>query len=179
MLLQALHAFCLSDVTLCIPHNDPASFVRCLAPYLKVPPTDPAATPHEKRRGAERLLCILSIISSLLGKLDRLPPEAAQDLENDLVQLINAHHYVQVNLQCFCSCIALSYGLILPSYGLHIALGFIMMCKHCCLAIAYTLAAASHLKMSHPRDTRGIALLTLVLRDSGKVQLPFQKVCTC
>lgn len=95
-MLQALHAFCLADVTLCMPPNDPTSFARCLAPYLKVAPADPAATAHERRRGAERLLCILSIISSLLGKLDRLAPEAAQDLEADLVQLINSHHYVQV-----------------------------------------------------------------------------------
>ncbi|KAL0029310.1 hypothetical protein WJX79_009424 [Trebouxia sp. C0005] len=51
--LIALHAFCLADVSLCMPPNDPASFARCLAPYLK-------------------------------------------DLEIDLVQLINGHHYVQV-----------------------------------------------------------------------------------
>lgn len=81
-----------------MPPNDPASFARCLAPYLKVAPPDPAITNDERRRGAERLLCILSIISSLLGKLDRLAPEAAQDLEVDLVQLINGHHYVQVSV---------------------------------------------------------------------------------
>ncbi|DBB01136.1 TPA: hypothetical protein ACH3X1_001027 [Trebouxia sp. C0004] len=94
--LIALHAFCLADVSLCMPPNDPASFARCLAPYLKVAPPDPAITNDERRRAAERLLCILSIISSLLGKLDRLASEAAQDLEVDLVQLINGHHYVQV-----------------------------------------------------------------------------------
>ena len=81
-----------------MPPNDPASFARCLAPYLKVAPTDPSMTKAEQRRAAERLLCILSIISSLLGKLDRLTPEAAQDLETDLVQLINAHSFVQVSL---------------------------------------------------------------------------------
>lgn len=80
-----------------MPPNDPASFARCLAPYLKVAPPDPAISSDEQRRAAERLLCILSIISSLLGKLDRLAPEAAQDLEIDLVQLINGHHYVQVS----------------------------------------------------------------------------------
>ena len=80
-----------------MPPNDPASFARCLAPYLKVAPPDPAITNDERRRAAERLLCILSIISSLLGKLDRLAPEAAHDLEVDLVQLINGHHYVQVS----------------------------------------------------------------------------------
>jgi hypothetical protein len=95
--VQALHAFCLADVSLCLPPNDPASFARCLAPYLKVAPPDSAITNDERRRGAERLLCILSIISSLLGKLDRLAHEAAQDLEVDLMQLINGHHYVQVS----------------------------------------------------------------------------------
>ncbi|DBA96220.1 TPA: hypothetical protein ACH3X3_002417 [Trebouxia sp. C0006] len=94
--LIALHAFCLADVSLCMPPNDPASFARCLAPYLKVAPPDPAITNDERRRAAECLLCILSIIGSLLGKLDRFTPEAAQDLEVDLVQLINGHHYVQV-----------------------------------------------------------------------------------
>ena len=94
--MQALHAFCLADVTLCMPPNDPASFVRCLGPYLKVPPADPAASEKEVRRGAERLLCILFIISSLLCKLDRLAPEAAQDLESDLVQLITLHRFQSV-----------------------------------------------------------------------------------
>ena len=105
--MQALHAFCLADVSLCMPPNDPASFARCLAPYLKVPPPEPAVSPAEKkraeaeqRRGAERLLCILSIISALLGRLDRLAADAAQDLESDLVQLINVHNFVQVSLQC-------------------------------------------------------------------------------
>ena len=81
-----------------MPANDPASFVRCLGPYLKVPPADPAATEKEKRRGAERLLCILFIISSLLCKLDRLAPEAAQDLEADLVQLITLHIFQSVSV---------------------------------------------------------------------------------
>lgn len=94
---QALHAFCLADVTLCMPPNDPASFARCLGPYLKVPPADPAATEKEVRRGAERLLCILFIISSLLCKLDRIAPEAAQDLESDLVQLITLHRFQSVS----------------------------------------------------------------------------------
>ena len=96
LVAQALHAFCLADVTLCMPPNDPASFARCLAPYLKVPPSDPALADKEKRRSAERLLCILAVISSLLCKLDRIAIEAAQDLESDLVQLISSHIYVQV-----------------------------------------------------------------------------------
>lgn len=79
-----------------MPPDDPASFARCLAPYLKVPTPDKDATNQQKRRSAEWLLCILAILSSLLSKLDRLAPEAAQDLESDLVQLIHAHHYVQV-----------------------------------------------------------------------------------
>lgn len=38
LLLQALHALSLADPQLCIPGKDPARFVRCLAPYLKVLP---------------------------------------------------------------------------------------------------------------------------------------------
>ncbi len=33
---QALHALAMADPQLCIPSRDPARFVRCLAPYLKV-----------------------------------------------------------------------------------------------------------------------------------------------
>ncbi len=85
-----------------MPPDDPARFARCLRHYLKV--IDPAASKEqsaeqqkaEDRRRAERLLCILSIISALLDRLDRLPPGDAQDLEADLVQLINHHLFVQV-----------------------------------------------------------------------------------
>ena len=34
--LMALHALCCADPALCMPHKDPARFVRCLAPYLKL-----------------------------------------------------------------------------------------------------------------------------------------------
>ncbi len=111
-----------------MPPNDPASFARCLAPYLKVAPPDPAITNDERRRAAERLLCILSIIGSLLGKLDRFTPEAAQDLEVDLVQLINGHHYVQVN--------ALNIDVPKRSASLFARLLCVCyvteMCLHCC-----------------------------------------------
>ena len=98
--VQALHALCQADVSLCMPQQDPASFARCLAPYLKISPADLELPRPEQRRAAERLLCILSIVSGLLGRLGRLPPEAAHDLELDLVQLINAHHFVQVDFAC-------------------------------------------------------------------------------
>ena len=91
-----------------MPAQDPASFARCLAPYLKICPSDLALPKPEQRRAAERLLCILSVVSALMGRLDRLPVEAAQDLELDLVQLINAHHFVQVSLLCQLLCMCLS-----------------------------------------------------------------------
>lgn len=34
--LQALHALSEADPGLCMPAKDPPSFVRCLAPYIKV-----------------------------------------------------------------------------------------------------------------------------------------------
>lgn len=94
--LQALHAFCLADVTLCMSSNDPARFVRCLAPYLKVPPMDKDTPIKDKRRAAERTLCILSVLTALLGSLDRLPAALAQEMEADLCQLIESHQFVQV-----------------------------------------------------------------------------------
>ena len=33
---QALHALAAADPSLCTPPKDPLSFVRCLAPYVKV-----------------------------------------------------------------------------------------------------------------------------------------------
>ena len=88
-----------------MPAQDPASFARCLAPYLKICPADLALPKPEQRRAAERLLCILSVVSAFMGRLDRLPAEAAQDLEVDLVQLINAHHFVQASLLMLVTCL--------------------------------------------------------------------------
>ena len=58
--LQALHALCLTDVALCMPPQDPAKYVRCLAPYLKVAPlTAGPRSADRDRRDAACLLCKL------------------------------------------------------------------------------------------------------------------------
>ena len=55
-----MHALCLADVALCMPPQDAAKYVRCLAPYLKVGPLAPRQrSPGKDRRDAERLLCKL------------------------------------------------------------------------------------------------------------------------
>lgn len=60
MHLQALHALCLTDVALCMPPQDAAKYVRCLAPYLKVSsPKAGQRSPDRDRRDAECLLCKL------------------------------------------------------------------------------------------------------------------------
>lgn len=57
---QAMHALCLADVALCVPAQDAAKHVRCLAPYLKVAPLAPGQrSPDKDRREAECLLCKL------------------------------------------------------------------------------------------------------------------------
>lgn len=58
--MQALHALCLTDVVLCMPPQDPAKYVRCLTPYLKVAPlTAGPRTADRDRRDAACLLCKL------------------------------------------------------------------------------------------------------------------------
>ncbi len=58
--LQALHALCLTDVALCMPPQDAAKYVRCLAPYLKVAPLTAGPRSADKdRRDAACLLCKL------------------------------------------------------------------------------------------------------------------------
>ena len=94
--MQALHAFCQADVALCVPRNDPARFARCLAPYLKVPPMTQDTPDATKRRAAERLLCMLAVLTALLGSLDRAPADLSQEVEEDLIVLINTNQFVQV-----------------------------------------------------------------------------------
>lgn len=55
------------------------------------------SSPTDKRRGAERLLCILAVLTALLGRLHQLSEESAQEIATDLVQLIHTHHFIQVN----------------------------------------------------------------------------------
>ena len=58
--VQALHALCLTDVALCMPPQDAAKYVRCLAPYLKVAPMTAGPRSADKdRRDAACLLCKL------------------------------------------------------------------------------------------------------------------------
>ena len=58
--MQALHALCLTDVALCMPPQDAAKYVRCLAPYLKVAPLTAGPRSADKdRRDAACLLCKL------------------------------------------------------------------------------------------------------------------------
>lgn len=83
---------------LCMPGNNPARFARCLAPYLKVQPFSKDAPDALKRRAAERLLCILAVLTALLSYLDRFPEDLAQEVEADLVELINQHPFVQVGI---------------------------------------------------------------------------------
>lgn len=95
--MQALHAFCQADVALCVPSNDPARFARCLAPYLKVLPMTQDTPDATKRRAAERLLCMLAVLTALLGSLDRAPADLSQEVEEDLIVLINTNQFVQVD----------------------------------------------------------------------------------
>ncbi|BDA45698.1 Nipped-B-like protein [Coccomyxa sp. Obi] len=98
--LVALHALCLTDVSLCTPAEDPCKYIRCLAPYLKVTPSSKAGQSPGKqaaeRREAECLLCILAIVDSILSEVVHLNKALVMELQNDLLVLINKHFFIQV-----------------------------------------------------------------------------------
>ncbi|CAK0782901.1 hypothetical protein CVIRNUC_006096 [Coccomyxa viridis] len=95
--LLAMHALCLADVALCVPAQDAAKHVRCLAPYLKVAPLAPGQrSPDKDRREAECLLCKLAIVDDILQELGQAPKQLVDELEYDLVKLINKHSFMGV-----------------------------------------------------------------------------------
>ncbi|CAL8470720.1 g10262 [Coccomyxa elongata] len=98
--LVGLHALCLTDVSLCIPAEDPCKYIRCLAPYLKVTPSSKAGQCPGKqaaeRREAECLLCILAIVDSILSEVVHLNKALVLELQNDLLVLINKHFFIQI-----------------------------------------------------------------------------------
>lgn len=77
-LVQALHALALSSPELCEYKANPASFILRLAPYLKIAAPEKGQDVVEQRQAArqeaERLICLLPLISTLLDHLQvRLP----------------------------------------------------------------------------------------------------------
>jgi cohesin loading factor subunit SCC2 len=105
--LLALHALAITDADFCLPEKNPQKFLRALAPYLKAAPDSQYTTEVERRNAAERLLCVLSVVESVLSQLDHLNDNlgALADVPGDLVSLINQHRYTQV-VAAACKCIA-------------------------------------------------------------------------
>ncbi|XP_042024100.1 sister chromatid cohesion protein SCC2-like isoform X1 [Salvia splendens] len=93
-----LHSFCLVDPTLCAPASDPSQFIITLQPYLK--------SQSDNRVAAQMLESILFIIDSVLPLLRKLPETVAEELEQDLKQMIVRHSFLTVVhacIKCLCS----------------------------------------------------------------------------
>jgi cohesin loading factor subunit SCC2 len=105
--LLALHALAVTDADFCLPEKNPQKFLRALAPYLKAAPDSQYTTEVDRRNAAERLLCVLSVVESVLSQLDHLNDNlgALADVPGDLVFLINQHRYTQV-VAAACKCLA-------------------------------------------------------------------------
>jgi len=105
--LLALHALAVTDADFCLPEKNPQKFLRALAPYLKAAPDSQYTTEIDRRNAAEFLLCVLSVVESVLSQLDHLNDNlgALADVPGDLVFLINQHRYTQV-VAAACKCLA-------------------------------------------------------------------------
>ncbi|WCJ25615.1 PHD finger family protein [Euphorbia peplus] len=94
----ALHAFCVVDATLCAPASDPSQFIVTLQPYLK--------TQVDNRAVAQFLESIIFIIDSVLPLIRKLPQSVAEELGQDLKQMIVRHSFLTVVhacIKCLCS----------------------------------------------------------------------------
>ena len=88
-----IHAACVADVRLCLPEQDPARFLRCLAPYIKIGSDE---MKQAAREDVQLLLCLLNILEALLQHQDRIALELAAGLATDLMGLISNHRSVLV-----------------------------------------------------------------------------------
>ena len=98
--LQALHALALSNAQLCHSSANPASFVMRLTPYLKSAAQDKALSGERQRSAlrqeAERLICLLPLISTLLESLSGSLASIALEMERDLLQIIGRNPFTVV-----------------------------------------------------------------------------------
>jgi hypothetical protein len=96
--LLALHALSVAEASSVVPYDDPPRFLRVLAPHLKTSPDSQYPAELDRRRAAERLLCVLSIIDAVLDRLAHVDDSLGSlaDLPTDLINLINKHRYTQV-----------------------------------------------------------------------------------
>lgn len=102
MHLQALHALALSNVRLCMPEASPASSILRLAPYLKLTPIDISLTADVQRSAAreeaERLICLLPLLSTLLSHFRGSLASIAIDMERDLLYIIGRNPFTLVSV---------------------------------------------------------------------------------
>lgn len=98
--MQALHALALSNAQLCYNSANPSSFIMRLVPYLKSAAHDKALNGEKQRlalrQEAERLICLLPLISTLLESLQGSLASIALEMERDLMQIIGRNPFTVV-----------------------------------------------------------------------------------
>ncbi|CAD7704601.1 unnamed protein product [Ostreobium quekettii] len=104
--LLALHALCCSASTLLVSDSDPQRFARCLQPYLQALPKQAGPSGEDGRRGAEVLVCILSIIGAVVERLQHIDSELVNELTCDLRTIIFKHAWSPV-VSAACRCFAI------------------------------------------------------------------------
>ncbi|XP_026405270.1 sister chromatid cohesion protein SCC2-like isoform X2 [Papaver somniferum] len=93
-----LRSFCMVDPTLCSPASNPSQFVVTLQPFLK--------TQGDNRAVAQLLESIIFVIDAVLPLLRKPPQSVAEELEQDLKQMIVRHSFLTVVhacIKCLCS----------------------------------------------------------------------------
>lgn len=104
--LLALHTVLVAVPELCISGNNHHYLIECLMPHLLCDPmelqngqADPSVAQNlkeTKKEHAEKLTCILSIISSNIESIDVLGDQVCLSLTNNLQKLIASHDYLSV-----------------------------------------------------------------------------------
>lgn len=94
---QALHALALSSPHLCTSGRTPSAFLLRLAPYLKISDPDKGCTEEQQRQAvrneAERLVCLLPLLSTLLASLRGGIASTAPEIERDLLRVITRNPF--------------------------------------------------------------------------------------
>lgn len=98
--LQALHALALSNLQLCVSGPNPSSFVLRLAPYLKIAAVNKGMAEEQQRQAvrqeAERLICLLPLMSTLMASVEGSLASIASEMERDLLQIIGRNPFTVV-----------------------------------------------------------------------------------
>lgn len=94
--LVALHALLIAEPKLSVSGNNQHYLIECLLPHLLYDQGAAAVTPEAKKADAEKLTCVLSVISSNISVADVLGDQVCHQLTQNLQRLIASHDYLSV-----------------------------------------------------------------------------------